>query len=67
MNKKKKCYYFCDGYCFWYGDRGEICDTNNNQHDGYCPAEENDRELEEHARWIIEAMEKNESNDDRLR
>lgn len=43
---RKKCSYFCDGYCFWNGDTGEVCDTYNNAHDGYCPKEENDRELE---------------------
>lgn len=67
MSKKKRCHYFCNGYCFWYGDTGEVCDTNNNQHDGYCPKEENDRELEEHAKAITEGMKQNESNDDRLR
>lgn len=52
--KKKKCHYFCDGYCFWHGDMGYVCDTNNNQHDGYCPMEESDKELEAYAKAIIE-------------
>jgi len=47
MRKKKRCHYFHKGYCFWYGDKGEVYDTDNNQHDGYCPKEVNNRELEE--------------------
>lgn len=53
QRKRRKCHYFCDGYCFWNGDIGEVCDTNNNSHDGYCPMAESDRELEEHAAAII--------------
>ena len=55
--KKKRCYYFCEGYCFWNGDTGEVCDTNNNQHDGYCHMEESSKELEEYAKSIIDSME----------
>lgn len=44
--RKKRCHYYCDGYCFWHGDTGEVCDTNNNEHDGYCPMRESDEELE---------------------
>lgn len=58
VRKRKKCYYFCDGYCFWYGDNGYICDTDNNRHDGYCPMIEFDKQLEEHAEWIIEQEKK---------
>lgn len=29
MKRKRKCYYYCDGYCFWNGDRGEVCDTDD--------------------------------------
>lgn len=43
--RRKKCSYFCDGYCFWGGDNGHVCDTNNNQHDGYCPMAESDEFL----------------------
>lgn len=56
MKRKRKCYYFCDGYCFWNGDTGYVCDTNNNQHDGYCPMEESNKELEEHAKAIMEEL-----------
>lgn len=52
MKRKKKCNFYCDGYCFWDGDTGEVCDTDNNSHDGYCPKEESDRELQEHADFI---------------
>lgn len=55
--KKKRCYYFCAGYCFYNGDTGEVCDTNNNQNDGYCPMEENNKELEEYAKAIIDNTE----------
>lgn len=54
--KKRKCYYFCDGYCFWFGDTGHVCDTDNNRHDGYCPMVESIKELEEHAEAIIEEL-----------
>ena len=43
---KNSCSYSCNGYCFWHGDTGEVCDTNNNSHEGYCPMEESDRELQ---------------------
>lgn len=56
MKQKRKCYYYCGGYCFWNGDRGEVCDTDDKSHEGYCPAEENDRELQEHADFIMEEM-----------
>ena len=53
-----KCGYYCNGYCFWNGDTGEVCDkiaygTHKRIKDGYCPKEQNDRELEEHANAII--------------
>lgn len=53
-----KCSYYCDGYCFWNGDIGEVCDkiaygTHKRIKDGYCLKEQNDRELEEHANAII--------------
>lgn len=54
---KKRCYYYCDGYCFWNGDTGEVCDTDNNRHDGYCPMRESDKELEEHVKAILEELE----------
>lgn len=58
-----KCSYYCDGYCFWNGDTGEVCDkiaygTHKCIKDGYCPKEQNDRELEEHANAIIAEEEK---------
>lgn len=69
--KCKNCFYYCFGYCFWNGDTGEVCDTDNNQHEGYCPREENDRELEEHANAIIEKvnreMEKEESIEEKVK
>lgn len=52
MKRRKRCHYYCNGYCFWNGDTGEVCDTGNNSHEGYCPVVESDRELEE----IAEAM-----------
>lgn len=57
-----KCGYYCDGYCFWNGDTGEVCDkiaygTHKRIKDGYCPKEQNDRELEEHAEWLIKQQE----------
>lgn len=52
MKRRKRCHYYCNGYCFWNGDTGEVCDTGNNSHEGYCPMAESDRELEE----IAEAM-----------
>lgn len=58
-----KCGYYCNGYCFWNGDTGEVCDkiaygTHKRIKDGYCPKEQNDRELEEHANAIIAEEEK---------
>lgn len=55
--------YYCNGYCFWNGDTGEVCDkiaygTHKRIKDGYCPKEQNDRELEEHANAIIAEEEK---------
>ena len=55
---KKHCYYYCDGYCFWNGDTGEVCDTLDNSHDGYCPMVESDRELEELAAQMEQAYDK---------
>lgn len=49
----KWCYYYCDGYCFYYGDTGEVCDTGNNAHDGYCPMRADDEELERIADSIL--------------
>lgn len=60
---KKHCYYYCDGYCFWNGDTGEVCDTGDNRHDGYCPLLESKKELEEHAKAILEEKEKNENGE----
>lgn len=60
---KRKCHYYCAGYCFWNGDTGEVCDTDNNRHDGYCPMQESDKELEEHAKAILEEMEKNKNGE----
>ena len=57
---KKRCYYYCDGYCFWNGDTGAVCDTDNNRHDGYCPLLESKKELEEHAKAILEELEQEE-------
>ena len=49
MSKKTRrkilCSYFCNGYCFWNGDSGEVCDTLNNSREGYCPMEESNLEL----------------------
>lgn len=56
--KRKKCRYYCGGYCFWNGDSGEVCDTSNNAHEGYCSMAESDKELEELALAIIEEEEK---------
>ncbi len=41
-----KCGYYCNGYCFWNGDTGEVCDkiaygTHKRIKDGYCPKEQN--------------------------
>ena len=55
--RKKRCYYYCDGYCFWNGDTGAVCDTGNNMHEGYCPMEESNRELEEIAEAMIKEYE----------
>ena len=55
--RKKRCHYYCDGYCFWHGDTGEVCDTNNNEHDGYCPMRESDEELEHIADIMIAEQE----------
>lgn len=58
-----RCSYYCDGYCFWNGDTGEVCDkiawgTHKAIKDGYCPKEESDRELEEQAEaWRKETEE----------
>lgn len=61
---RRKCYYYCGGYCFWNGDTGEVCDTGNNAHEGYCPKVESDKELEEYANAMIEAENiKGENND----
>lgn len=56
------CSYYCNGYCFWHGDTGEVCDkmefgSRKRRNDGYCPAEENDRELEELAEAMMKADE----------
>lgn len=51
---RRKCYYYCGGYCFWNGDTGEVCDTGNNAYEGYCPKVESDKELEELANAMIE-------------
>ncbi len=53
-----RCYYYCNGYCFWNGDTGEVCDkimfgTHRRRKDGYCPREESDRELEKIADLIV--------------
>ena len=58
-----KCGYYCNGYCFWNGDTGEVCDkiaygTHKRIKAGYGPKEQNDRELEEHANAIIAEEEK---------
>ena len=39
-----RCYYYCDGYCFYHGDRGYVCDkiawgTGKAIKGGYCPKE----------------------------
>lgn len=44
--KRRGCRYYCDGYCFWNGDTGRVCDTDNNAHDGYCPKAESDKEFD---------------------
>lgn len=44
MRRKRKCNYYCNGYCFYHGDTGEVCDTNNNEHEGYC-VKEVDKEI----------------------
>ena len=48
----KKCFYYCNGYCFYYGDTGLICDTDNNEHAGYCPKKEDEEENNEHAEFL---------------
>ena len=57
-----KCSYYCNGYCFWNGDTGAVCDkiaygTHKCIKDGYCPKGQNDKELEEHAEWLIKQQE----------
>lgn len=57
-----RCSYYCNGYCFWNGDTGEVCDkiafgTHKRIKDGYCPKEASDRELEEIAEAMIKAEE----------
>ena len=59
--RKRHCHSYCDGYCFWYGDRGYVCDTGDNSHEGYCPMAESDCELEELAAAMIEAEERKKS------
>lgn len=53
--KRKKCSYYCDGYCFWYNDEiAIVCDTGNNRYKGYCPMVENNKELKEWGEALIE-------------
>ncbi len=65
-----KCSNYCDGYCFYHGDTGEVCDkiewgTMKKIKDGYCPREEDNRRAEEMAKDYIEYMEKENNNDSR--
>lgn len=58
---KKGCYNYCDGYCFYHGDTGEVCDkiqqgTLKHRKDGYCPMEVDNVELEEQADAIVEGL-----------
>lgn len=48
----KKCFYYCNGYCFYGGDNGFPCDTDNNEHAGYCPKKQDEEENNEHAEFI---------------
>lgn len=62
-----KCSNYCDGYCFYHGDTGEVCDkiewgTHRKIKDVYCPMEKDNEELEEVAREIMEFESKQESN-----
>lgn len=52
MRRKRKCNYYCNGYCFYHGDTGEVCDTNNNEHYGYCPKEDDDEILDAYAEFL---------------
>ena len=60
-----RCFYYCDGYCFYPGDRGYVCDkiawgTGKAIKGGYCPKENDARELEELADAMVKAMEEQE-------
>lgn len=57
---KRHCYYFCRGYCFYNGDDGRVCDTDDNRQEGYCPMEKADEELREISEAMINEMEREE-------
>lgn len=65
MKRRKRCPHYCNGYCFWRGDTGEVCDTGNNSHEGYCPMAESDRELEEIAEAMMKADEEKRNGESR--
>ena len=54
---KRHCYYFCHGYCFYNGDDGRVCDTDDNRQEGYCPMEKANEELREIAEAMINEIE----------
>lgn len=52
-----KCMHYCNGYCFFHGDTGHVCDCisiSGKKRDGYCPMREQDDELERIARGMIQ-------------
>lgn len=64
MRRKRKCNHYCNGYCFYNGDTGEICDTDNNQYDGYCPKADDEKILNEYADFLENEFMKSLDNQD---
>lgn len=53
-----KCTYYCNGYCFFHGDTGHVCDcitADGRKRDGFCPMREQDDELTEITKSMIKS------------
>lgn len=61
-----KCPNYCNGYCFFHGDTGEVCDcitASGKRIAGFCPLEEHNRRLNN----ITAGMVKNEQHNEVMR